>query len=54
MNVLFKNYIDTSMIEFAIGRRDINSDADWNNYLSTLESMGIEAFMSLSTEYWKD
>lgn len=35
-------YVATSALEFINGAKDINDDAVWNEYVSNIESMGIE------------
>jgi len=36
--------------QFVIGQRDINSDAEWNNYLSELKRAGVDRY----TQIWQD
>jgi putative aldouronate transport system substrate-binding protein len=36
--------------EFIIGERDIRSDAEWDAYLNTLESAGLERYVELWTQ----
>ena len=41
-------YVNQSVAEFIVGTRDINNDAAWNAYLSNLESMGLQRWISLT------
>ena len=34
-------------VQFITGALDIENDADWDNYLSTLEAMGLEHYMEV-------
>lgn len=36
-----KTYVKEARAKFATGQLDINSDADWNDYLATLERIGL-------------
>ena len=33
--------------EFIVGARDINSDAEWNDYLQELERAGVKRYLEL-------
>lgn len=50
---LFKEYIDTANTAFVVGTMDINNDADWQNYLDTLNSMGLDDYLNILAEYHK-
>lgn len=39
------SYTSESRAKFAVGQLDIDSDADWNEYLSTIESLGSKALL---------
>ncbi len=39
-----------TIAEFATGKRDINSDADWQNHLDTLGKMGLTGYLNLYQE----
>lgn len=40
-------YVEQAIAEFSLGRRDINDDAVWDEYVSTLDKMGIARFVEL-------
>lgn len=40
-------YVALSMSEFIIGKRDIGDDAAWNDYVSTLDKMGVKQQIEL-------
>lgn len=44
---LIEEYILTANTEFVMGRKDINNDADWQEYLDTLDSMGLQEYIEL-------
>lgn len=38
-------YVSECRAKFAVGQMDIDSDAEWNQYLSTIESLGSETLL---------
>lgn len=40
-------YIQEQEAQFITGQLDVTNDADWDNYLSTLENMGIERYVEI-------
>lgn len=44
--------IDTAFTEFIMGIRDINDDAAWEEYKTTIEDDGLEQFIEMSNEYY--
>ncbi len=51
LNGLIKDYVTQSYTDFIIGNRNINSDADWNAYVSELDKMGLNRYMELVSCY---
>ena len=43
---VFKDYINEALAKFGTGVWDPNNDADWNTYLSELDSLGLETYVS--------
>jgi putative aldouronate transport system substrate-binding protein len=41
------NYVKEMMAKFIIGEVDINDDAQWNTYTSTLDQMGIATYLKI-------
>ena len=52
LDTLINDYITTSINEFVLGVRDIDSDADWQAYINTLEAMGYERYIEVAEEYY--
>jgi putative aldouronate transport system substrate-binding protein len=46
-------FLDRACVEFITGVRNINSDADWNNYLSELDRMNSKERVSILQKYIK-
>ena len=40
-----KTYLKEARAKFATGQLDINSDADWNDYVATLEKIGLKTLV---------
>ncbi len=40
-------YIKQSMVQFIVGQRDINSDSDWENYISGFAGMNLERYLEI-------
>lgn len=51
-STLINEYILTANTEFVMGRKDINNDADWQEYLDTLDSMGLQEYIELLYTYY--
>lgn len=51
-STLINEYILTANTEFVMGRKDINNDADWKEYLDTLDSMGLQEYIELLYTYY--
>ena len=48
-----RSYVwERSTAEFIVGTRDINSDAVWNEYLRTLDSMGLQTWLRYAQTAW--
>ena len=41
-------YVTGSLAKFVTGKLDPNSDKDWKSYLSTLQSMGLQKYLSIN------
>lgn len=50
--VAINEYIAATDTAFAMGTMDIDSDADWKTYLDTLDSMGLQDYLSCLTKYY--
>jgi putative aldouronate transport system substrate-binding protein len=48
---LIHPYKEKAWSEFVVGQRNINSDADWNTYLSELERQGSKDLVSIYNKY---
>ncbi|HHV97852.1 MAG TPA: hypothetical protein GXX37_15575 [Clostridiaceae bacterium] len=42
---LFNDYIGSTSTAFILGELDINNDADWQQYVKTLEDMGLQDYL---------
>ena len=42
-----KEFVDQSFARFVTGDLDVNSDADWNNYLAQLEALKVDRFVEI-------
>ena len=51
--VEFNRFIDTSMVEFITGVRNINNDADWNTYNTELTRLGATERATIIQKYMK-
>lgn len=49
---LIKEFIQTANTEFIMGRRDINDDGDWQDYVKEIEAMGLEDYIELLYTYY--
>ncbi len=52
LRTLLENYITTAINEFVLGIRDIDSDADWNEYCTALGNMGYEHYIEVAEQYY--
>lgn len=52
MSAMINDYIKTSDTEFIMGRKDINDDAQWQEYLDTLDSMGLQEYIEVLYTYY--
>ena len=52
LHTLINDYITTSINEFVLGIRDVDSDADWQEYISTLEDMDCQRYIEVAEEYY--
>ena len=43
-------YLTQATVEFIVGRRDANNDADWEKFLSDLESLNYQRWFELYTQ----
>ena len=43
---IFKDYINEALAKFGTGVWDPSNDADWNTYLSELNSLGLETYLA--------
>lgn len=50
--VSFNEYIAATDTAFVLGNLDIDSDADWQSYLDTLNSMGLEKYIETLGAYY--
>ena len=44
---LFNDYFQKAKVQFVTGALDIEDDTDWNDYLSTLDRMGLEHYLDI-------
>lgn len=49
---LINPYINTASTEFIMGIRDINDDAQWQDYLDELEAMGLSEYKDVLRAYY--
>ena len=52
MHTLINDYITTSINEFVLGIRDVDSDVDWQEYIRTLEDMDYQHYIEVAEEYY--
>ena len=52
LDALFISYLNTAISEFTLGVKDINDDATWQEYLTTLDAMGYDHFCEVATRYY--
>jgi len=52
LQTLLYDYITAAINEFVLGIRDVDSDEDWQEYVSTLEDMGCEHYMEIAETYY--
>ena len=50
--VSFNEYIAATDTAFVLGNLDIDSDADWQNYLDTLDGMGLDQYLETLASYY--
>lgn len=50
--VTFNEYIAATDTAFVLGNLDIDSDADWQNYLDTLDSMGLSQYLETLEKFY--
>lgn len=48
IKTLLADYINQAQAEFAVGTMDPNNDADWEAYLSNLESIGLSTYVGIN------
>jgi putative aldouronate transport system substrate-binding protein len=53
INAVLEPYKEQACVEFITGIRNINSNADWNTYLSDLDRMGSKDLVSIIQRYIK-
>jgi len=53
INAVLVDYKKQVMVEFITGRRNINNDADWNNYLAELDRNGSNEMAKIIQKYLK-
>jgi putative aldouronate transport system substrate-binding protein len=53
IDAVLNGYIDTSMVEFIVGRKNISSDSEWNAYLAQLDAIGAKEKASILQKYVK-
>lgn len=49
---MFNEYIKATNTAFVVGVMDIDNDADWQSYLDTLESMGLQDYLETLAQYY--
>ena len=47
LQIQFDDYMQQAKVQFITGALDIENDADWQNYLDTLDAMGLEYYMDV-------
>ena len=47
LQTTIENAISTAYAEFVLGRKDINDDAVWQEYLDNLEDLGLERYLEV-------
>ena len=52
LKTLINDYITTSLNEFTLGIRDIDSDADWDAYVNEVKNMGMDRYVELARTYY--
>ena len=52
MKTLIQSYITTAINEFVLGIRDVDSDADWQQYCNALKNMEYDRFLEVSRQYY--
>ncbi|MGI5894053.1 MAG: hypothetical protein ACOX6P_05595 [Candidatus Merdivicinus sp.] len=50
--VSFNEYIAATDTAFVLGNLDIDNDADWQNYLDTLNSMGLDQYIETLEKFY--
>lgn len=53
IDAVLRDYINTSIVEFIIGEKNISSDSDWNVYLSQLDAIGSNEKIVILQKYIK-
>ena len=51
-SLIVDDYIISASTQFIIGTRDINNDADWNDFLKGLEERGLERYLEVCEQYY--
>ncbi len=51
LNTLISNYVTESYTAFVTGKKDINSDSEWQVYCDELEKMGLQRYIELVAMY---
>lgn len=54
LNGDIQTYLETAEAEFITGARDINDDADWDDYVSTLESIGVDQWVEVYQDLYDE
>lgn len=49
---MIKEFVGIASTEFIMGRRDINNDSDWQDYVNELNAMGLEDYIELLYSYY--
>ena len=44
------DYVKSTAVQFILGGLDIENDGEWENYLTELNSMGLEEYLAIQTE----
>lgn len=52
MEVILAETRSQITLQFVMGQKDINSDAEWNDYIKELEKLGLEKYVSYYQSAW--
>ena len=44
-------YLTQATVEFIVGRRDANNDADWEKFQNDLKAYGLEEYLAIHQKY---